>query len=61
LAFKAGAAAARRLKSGWEKCIPHCHLPGRQRQIESMYALIQSLNEAPPKNWCAVSCPLPKI
>jgi hypothetical protein len=46
LAFKAGAAAARRLKSGLEKCIPHCGLPGRRRQIESLYALIQSLNEA---------------
>jgi hypothetical protein len=46
LAFKAGAAPAWRLKSGLKKCIPHCGLTGRRRQIESLYALIQSLNEA---------------
>jgi hypothetical protein len=46
LVFKAGAAPARRLKSGLKKCIPHCRLTGRRRQIESLYALIQSLNEA---------------
>jgi len=49
LAFKAGAAPARRLKSGLKKCIPHFGLAGRRRQIESLYALIQSLNEARPK------------